>query len=295
MPIKRRQILRDISSVVASGTVVINCPVGPRYHSITLQHAYASGTNTIAAAATNISAIRVKRNGRVQRTFSGTQLRDLNLLFGTGYDCTGLPNVVASSAGTQAVDGVSFPIYFAEPWRQEPDAQDALAWSTDGWESFTIEIDLGAASTPVLTAISVVDSVVNRNAIVKVLRIQTGASGTSYDYTAFDKRDFYQQISIYACSGAATLETSKATFRVNGEILHERIQSVNFAELSQAGMTPRASGRTSYMYDLVFDHDGLLGSAVPLLGARDVSLTIEAAAAMSGTTTMLLQRLGAPE
>lgn len=297
MPIKNRIQLRDVSSVVASTTVVINLPVGPRYHSVSLQHSYAAGTNTIVAALANIAQIRVKRNGRVQRTMTGTQLRDMNLLFGTAYDAIGLPNVVASAAGTPAVDGVTIPIFFAEPWRQEPAAMDALAWSTDGWESFTIEVDLGAAGTPALRAYAVVDKVVNRNAIVKWLRIQIGAAGTSFDYSTLDKRDFLQQISIYPCSGAPTLETSKATLRVNGDILHELSMTANQALLTENGMTPAASGRQTgaLIYDLVLDHDGLLGSAIPLLGVRDVTLTIEAASAMSGTTTLLVQRLGAPE
>src|ERR1044071_4840333 len=187
MPIKKRIQLRDVSAVVASTTVVINLPVGPRYHTINLQHSYAAGTNTIAAACTNIAQIRVKRNGRVQRTMTGTQLRDMNLLFGTAYDCVGLPNVVASAAGTAGVDGVTLPIFLAEPWRQEPEAQDALAWSTDGWDSFTIEVDLGAAGTPALRAYAVIDNVVNRNAIVKWLRIQVGAAGESFDYSTLGR------------------------------------------------------------------------------------------------------------
>src|SRR5207253_10427207 len=63
-----------------------------RYHYVLLQHGYSAGTNTIAAAATNISEIRVTVNGRVQRRISGTQLRDMNVLNGTGYDFTGVPN-----------------------------------------------------------------------------------------------------------------------------------------------------------------------------------------------------------
>lgn len=289
MATKRRQVLRDISSVVASTTVVINCPTGPRYHMILLQHGYAAGTNTLAGAASNITAIRVKRNGRVQRTMSGTDLRDANCFFGAGYDFRGVPNTAP---------GVAIPIYFGEPWRQEPDAQDALAWSTDGWSSFTIEVDLGAAGTPTLIAYAVVDDVVNRNAIVKWIKAQIGASGTAFDYTQFDKRDFYQQISIYPDSGASNA-ISRATFRVNGEILHELAQLANEALLNMNGMATNptlvSGSRTANIYDLVFDHDGLLGSAVSLLGVRDVNLTIEAGAAMSGTTKLIIQRLGAPE
>jgi hypothetical protein len=38
-----------------------------------------------------------------------------------------------------------------------------------------------------------------------------------------------------------------------------------------------------------------LGSAVPADGSRDMTLTVEAASAMSGTTVAIIQRLGPPE
>jgi hypothetical protein len=47
--------------------------------------------------------------------------------------------------------------------------------------------------------------------------------------------------------------------------------------------------------DLVFDHDGLLASAVNLNGAKDTTLTIAAGGAMSGTITAIIQRLGLPD
>jgi len=61
------------------------------------------------------------------------------------------------------------------------------------------------------------------------------------------------------------------------------------------GKTPAASGRSANLYDLSLDHDDLLGSAVPMDGAKDISLTIEAGGAMSGTLTALIQRVGKPE
>ncbi|HVV00274.1 MAG TPA: major capsid protein P2, partial [Verrucomicrobiae bacterium] len=108
---KKRIQIRNVQNVAASKTALINLPVGDRYHYVVLQHGYSAGTNTIAAACSNITEIRVKVNGRVQRVISGTQLRDMNLLNGTQYDCTGLPNTAP---------GVSFPIFFREQWRESP-------------------------------------------------------------------------------------------------------------------------------------------------------------------------------
>jgi len=287
--IKYRLQARSVQNVAASKTALIDLPCGQRYHYILLEHGYSAGTNTIAATMTNISEIRVKSNSRIQRVMSGTQLRDMNLLNGTAYDCTGVPNTAP---------GVTVPIYLAEPWRDTPADQDALAWSTAGWLSFQIEVDLGAASTPTLLAYAVVDDFVppqNTNpAIVKWIRSSLVPGGTTYDYNALDRRDYLQQISIYPDSGASQAPTL-VTFKKNGIILHELSSAANSALLTNSLMTPAASGRTSGIYDLVFDHDGLLSSSVPMDGARDSLLEITAASAMSGTQIAMIQRLGPPE
>jgi Viral coat protein P2 N-terminal domain len=286
--IKYRLQVRSVQNIAASKTALIDLPCGQRYHYIVLMHGH-GGTVSIAATATNITQIRVKSNGRVQRTMSGTELRDLNILNGTAYDCLGLPN---------AAPGVSFPIYFAEPWRDSPADQDALAWSTAGWLSFQIEVDLGAAATPTLQAWAVVDDFVppqNTNpGIVKWIRASLVPGGTQYDYTQLDRRDYLQQISIYPDSGGSNAVTA-VTFKKNGVTLHELSSSANTALITNSLMTPAAAGRTANLYDLVFDHDGLLSSSVPMDGTRDVLMTIGAGGAMSGTQIAIIQRLGPPE
>src|SRR6266404_472998 len=256
MPDKDRIALREISTVAASSTTLINIPVGPRYHFIGIALGYAAGTNTIAAAATNIAEIRIKKDTKIQRIISGTQLRDANILNGTAYDCTGLPNTSP---------GVIFPIFFAEPWRLDEIDQDALAWITNGWNKFQIEVDLGAASTPTLTVFAVTDNVVNQSnkvpGIVKWFRPKINSAGTSFDYSGLDPRDWLQQISFYPDSGGSNAAT-QVTFRKNGAIKHELTNAQNSALLNQFGLTPTASGRTANIYDLVLDHDGLLASAV---------------------------------
>jgi hypothetical protein len=287
--IKYRLQVRSVQNVAASKTALIDLPCGQRYHYIVLEHGFAAGTNTIAGAESNITEIRIKSNSRVQRIISGTQLRDMNLLNGTAYDCTGLPNTAP---------GVTFPIYFAEPWRETPADQDALAWATSGWLSFQIEVDLGAASTPTLLAYAVVDDFVppaNTNpGIVKWIRQSLVPAGTQYDVVTLDRRDWLQQISIYPDSGASQAP-NLVTFKRNGQILHELSSAANTALLTNSFMTPAASGRTSGIYDLVFDHDGLLSSAVPMDGSRDSLLEINSGSAMSGTQVAIIQRLGPPE
>lgn len=286
---KYRVQLRSVQNVAASKTALIDIPCGQRYMYIVLLHGYSAGTNTIAAACSNITEIRIYSNSRIQRVISATQLRDMNLLNGTAYDCTGVPNTSP---------GVSIPIYFWEPWRETPADQDALGWATAGWQNFQIQVDISSASTPTLSAYAVVDDFVppaNTNpGIVKWIRSQLVPAGTQYDVTTLDRRDYLQQISIYPDSGGSQSPTL-VTFKRNGLILHELSSAANTALLTNSQMTPAASGRTSGLYDLVFDHDGLLSSSIQMDGARDSLLEINAGSAMSGTQTAIIQRLGPPE
>ena len=281
---------RNVQNVAASKTALIDLPVGKRYHYVQLQHGFASGTNTAAGAAVNISEVRVKVNGRVQRVYSGVQLSDLNLLNGAGYGCTGVPNTAP---------GVSFPIYFYEPWRTSAQQREALAWETTGWQSFQIEVDLGAASTPTLVAHCIVDDFASGKlpadrSIVKQLRFSSAAPGSSYDIATIDRRDFLTAVSFYPDSGASNAFT-KVTLRLNGTIVHELTATANVARNTQYAMTPAASGRTANIYDLVLDHDDDLGSALNMNGVRDATITLDAGGTVSGTVTYIVERIGPPE
>jgi len=288
--VKSKIQLRNIQNVAASKTALIDCPIGPRYHYVVLEETYGGGTNSLAGAFANVLEIRVKVNGRVQRTMSGAQLRDINILNGTAYDGVGAtPNTTPTA----------IPIYFAEPWRKDAKDQDALAWATNKWSSFQIEVDLGAGTTPTLVASAIVDNFqpATPGGIVKVIRQSFPAVGISFDIASLDRRDWMQQVSLYASSGAATTNVKKVTVRLNSQILHELRYTANKALLQNFGMTPAASGRDAYVYDVVFDHDDLLGSSVNLEGSRDLTLTIEtdAGETMSGSMVAILQRLGPPE
>jgi hypothetical protein len=296
--VKSRLQLRNVVNIAASRTVLIDLPIGPRYHAIQIQHGYTAGTNTIAGAMANILAIRMKVNGKVQRTYGsgvssgsnqgGVELRDDNLLNGTAYDCTGLPNTAP---------GVTIPIFFAEPWRHDETDQDALAWPSSVWKSFQIEVDLGAAGTPTFTAFAIVDALAapaNGPQIKKIIRQQFPAAGTAFDIAQIDRKDWLEQISLYQDSGSSQ-QTSEVDLRYNSQILDELTTPVRQALQIQFNMTPTAGGRSANMTDIVLDHDTLLGSAINLNGASDFTLTIKAASAMSGTIVALVSRIGPPE
>lgn len=302
--VKSKIQLRNVVNVAASKTVLIDCPIGPRYHYIQIQHGFAAGTNTIAGAMANILAIRIKVNGKIQRIFGsgvaagsnqgGIELRDFNLLNcpngSAAFDCTGVPNTAP---------GVTIPIFFAEPWRDTPQDREALAWPTSRWNSFQIEIDLGAATTPTLTAFAIIDAAPAVTAspfIAKVFRQQFPAAGTQFDVAQLDKRDYLTQISLYPDSGSSQ-QTTEVDLRFNSQIIDEFTTPVRVAALQHKEMSPTATGRTASMTDVIVEHDesltsDLLAGALNLNGASDLTLTIKASAAMSGTIIGLVEKIG---
>lgn len=300
MPLKYVIPLLKVSAVAASSTVTIDCPAGPRYHKIVLQHGFTDGdnTDTIATAAANITNIRVKLNGRVQREYSaakagtiagGQVLRDVALFNGTQFDCV-------SGEIPRTAPGVSFPIYFAEPWRKDRIIQDGGAWPTAGFQSFQIEVDLGAEAGPTLVAWAVVDDVAfDKPQMITVIKPATiNASGTKFDWALQDQSGYLAQISLYQDSGGSRAATP-VTLRKGSLRLYDAVTaSANKANLTQGDMTPAASGRSS-IYDIVLDADDQLGSCLPLDNKGDTILTVEAGATMSGTITALIQRIVYPE
>lgn len=321
--VKGRVQLRNVQNVALSKTILIDCPIGLRYHYIVLVLSYTGGTQTIGQASgalNHLLQIRVLLNGRPQRTIGlgtstltgGQQLQDMNILNGTAYAATGVPLLTSG--------GVTIPIFFAEPWRKDARDQDALAWPTvwknsDGsngaFNTMQLQIDTSAALNAetafAVSAYAVVDGFVPilpqgqfYPSIVKWLQLQVPAAGVQFDISTLDRRDFYQQLSIYQDSGGSNTP-SEIDLRKDGVILHELSYAANFGLLTNFGMLPTANpgtnagARTAGIYDLVLDHDDLLGSAVDMSGTRDVTLTIKAGSAMSGTTVGLIQRLGTPE
>jgi Viral coat protein P2 N-terminal domain len=286
MGVKRRIRLPGFNGRAASQTATLDLPVGARYHEIWLYGDSATGK----VATDHINEIRIKVNGKVQRTMTYTELQALNVFNGSIYGIVG-----NTTAGTWEL-----PIFFAEPWRKDPRQQDGLAWATGDLSSFQIEVDIKADNPDSLYANAVVDnSLVTINGgqvdapmglINKWFRTAIPYVGTSIDYQQFPVRDAYQQISFFDPSS----DIDRVTVKVDNNVIHDLTKDENDAILKAHGMTPVA-GR----YDLVFDHDDALNSALPMsFNGRRVSnfqVKIESDTQTARNITALYQLLGYAE
>ena len=288
MPQKRKIRLNNISAVPAiavAGVALIDVPLSfGRCHEIHIGYGHAAGTNTVAAALAFVEEIRVIVNGTVLRTMSGAQLRDQNVQNGSAYDFTGLPNTTV---------GVDMPIFFAEPWRKDVVDQDSLAWSSKPMNSFKIEVQLAAnaGGAPTLNAFAVVDDVVLEKPAREILyckwaRQTFNGGSTEVDITNIDRRGFIQQVTLYPSAALTEVIVKKDAL-----IISELKRTQNDAIMLHHGMlTVGATGRVANVWDVVFDHDDLLGSSLDMRGSRDFVLTLKSGSTL-GSTTGIIQRV----
>lgn len=257
MATKRQIQLPSWNGIKQNQTSTIDLPIGPRYHSITLKLQAAGKTLTQM-----VNEIRVKVNGKVQRVHTASELDALNTLMGALY-------AVQNAGG--AGNAYYLTLYFAEPWRIVQQIREGLAWSTGGLGTFQIEVDFNATAESVgalsCTAWAEVDNSLDAKGapvglgqISKWYRTQVPVVGTAQPFGGFLKRDWYQQISFFDAN------ITQVQIKVDNIVIRDIPKAVNDAILVARGMTPVA-GR----YDLVFDHDDILGSALPMeLGGQKV-------------------------
>lgn len=290
--------LSEISAVAASGTVTIKVPVGPRIRRVIVQHGFAAGTNTVAGAATNIAQMRFIIDERVQRTATGTQWRDQNLLHSTDLDFQGVPNTAP---------GVAMGLMFQETWRGDEEDQLVPAlvtrWTDSNgnvqqYGSMRIELDLGAASTPTIVAWAEVDDYVGNAEpmFVKWSRLTVPAGSTEFDYTYTHRPSSVERLmhaSWYPDSGG-----SNAATRIklkDGAPLHDATISANQTDLINSKLSPLASGRTATIYDLKFDRSRNLSDTYGYGNNHAMVFTVTAGGAMSGNCPVIVARLGKKE
>lgn len=281
MAVKRQIIAPTPSTITAGGTALFNLPVGPRYHVIAL-----SGDNKASTlAAAEFGEMRLKVNGKTQRTFTYAELQALNILNGSAY------GIQDNSSG-----GVfEFPIFLAEPWRKSNDTQELLAWATGNVDSFQLEVDLTSGQQlEALRAIIMVDNSIVRvdgqdvqqpmGEIVKWYRTTIPAPATTVDinFGAINNRDKYQLISFADANNYIT----GYKVIVDNFIVREMTKVENNALLTWYGMTP-----VTTRLDIVFDADDKINSFLPMVGrggqrVQDFRIQLTCSSALTSTSTV---------
>jgi hypothetical protein len=277
---------RRIKAIAGNGTtsVKITPSPGKRLHAMQVQMTYAGGTNTLAALMTALTEIRLKVGTKVRTRLAGTALRDFMLLHGTTYDFNGVPNTGAQ---------VTMP--FAFEWFLD-NVADALAWNPAllGGD-ITVEIDCSAALTvDVLERIS--DDLNAPSAgIITLETIKPVAGGLAFFVDKeIELTGRLLSASIYASTGAATTEISAASLFIGKDdaYAHEALTAVqNDEQLERASLTPAASGRNAYVYDMVFVKADMLSRGIDLAAHGAAKLKVECGGSMSGTCDIVLARL----
>lgn len=293
----RQKALPTPSAVATGQTATFDLDLGKRYHSLWLEvgdDASVSADGTLEAAlARLITQIRLKVNGKVQRTMTAIELNRINGLMGAAFDAT--------SSGTidTAAYRIYLPIWFSEPWRKNNTEVPLTAWNAAGIDSFQLEVDMGATvNAPVLTGFYEYDAPVGgMGAIVKWIRQTFGASGTVQDFNTISKRDWLQSIHLFPPTGGYA---NKVKFTANGEDIRDLLTSLqNQQILAGRELVPEtiATAYTSNLprFDLVFDYDDPVNGALNANGLNEMTLHVEYSATVSGSMVSIIQRTGPPE
>ena len=294
----RRKLLPTFTAIAAGQTATCNLDLGKRYHIIWLE----LGNNAVAANALSdlVNEIRVKINGKVQRTHTAVELNACNGVNGSIY--------TEKTSGTdgQANRRHYLPIYFAEPWRNGNAEAQAMALNAVGINSFSVELDVKAGlAAPIVQGFYEYDSAVRGDPgyFTKWIRQTLGAVGTVQDFNTIDRRDFLQAIHLFPTTGTS-VRVNSVKFTLNGEAILDAITTLeNQAMLLVRGMNPDTAGLARF--DLVFDHDDPINNALATApnGERATEMTLHVeysdnagvAAAANGNLVATIIRTGQME
>jgi hypothetical protein len=287
----RKKLLPTFNGVASAQTATVDLPIGLLYHVIWLKVGYdaTNASKETAGTAANqiIGDIKVKINGKVQRTFSAKQLNAMNSANGSQF--------ALKTSGTMGSSGYReyIPIFFAEPWREDVREQVLSAWSVDGVRSFQIEVDIKTISSPIVAGFYEFEPATGTlGSIVKVVRQTFAVNGTAIDLNTIDRRDFLQALHLFSTSDGKYVTKLKLT--ANSVEIQDLIDYLeNRAINLSRGLNPDTTAAPRF--DLVIDYDDRIGSALPLNGLNELTLHLEFDGATAGTIDVLLVRAGAPE
>lgn len=288
-----RKQLPTFSGVAAGQTAVCDLDLGKRYHIAWLL----LGNNAVAdnALADLVDEIRVKVNGKVQRTHTAVELDALNTINGVDYG-----EMVSGTDGL-ADRRHYLPIFFAEPWRKGNQEAQAKALNAVGIDSLQIEVDVVAGlAAPIVEGFVEFDAPVTKEIglIQKWIRQTFAAVGTQQDFNTIDRRDFIEAIHLFPTVETTPKYVDTVKFTLNGVAVLDQITTLqNQATLRARELNP---DRTAVpRFDLVFDYDDPINSALATnpggTRAQEMTLHVEYNAAANGNLVAQIIRTGPAE
>lgn len=269
--------LPSANAVGAGQTATIDVPLGPTYRAIYLRYKQSGTLVNEATMKAQIGDVRVKVNGKPQRTHSVTQLLEMLKVY-----------------GISAVTG-HVPLLFAEPWRRDALGEDALAWGTADVDTFQIEVDIaGTATAPALEAYAVIDRTRRSLGAIKRVRrfVLSPTAAGDFQFQHLPK----QGTSYFAAHLFEGIADNVSN--VLAEVDQNKVFDVPSTLLSTV-MAHNGLAKQSGIYSVQFDMLSRLTEALPMVrsdgnAARLVSnfmLTLTVGAA--DNITLVTEELGA--
>jgi hypothetical protein len=229
MATRRKDVLPSFNAVGAGQTATVDLPTDRRYHQIYLQYKGNANQATIEA---DITEIRIKCGGKVQRRFTAAQLNAINAL--NGY---------AFTAGM-------IPIFFSEPWRRNVVSEDSLAWGMQDVSTFQIEVDIaGTATAPTLQGVAVTDAEQQplKN-IVKWRQVTVPISSTGvFTLSTLPKLKGEGYLRLHCFENTAG-DISSVEIEVDGFTVQDLTDAQNSAILANRDFSPQSN-----VFHIIFD------------------------------------------
>ncbi len=274
---RREFKLNSFNAVGAGQTATLNVPRGSRYFNIKLLY---KGTANQATIESDITAIRIKTNGKVQRDLRVDELFKMLAI-----------NGVAFEAGV-------IPLYFSEPWRRNVAGEDGLAWATADLDTFQIEVDIASGATsPTLEAYAVTDNAVGK--LMNIIKVRrevipvTQAGLVTVNTMSTRPEEIYQRLH---CFEAAANDITEVQIKQDQYEAINIVRKINDLNMKDHGLTPQSD-----IFTIAFDKTQRIEDGLPMVYDRGnvkqrvQDFRVEFQLANASTFTIVKEMLGDPD
>lgn len=275
--------LPSISRLTNRGVINLDTD-GSRYHQLQIRLTNSGTTGSLQGVADVIDELRIRINSRIVRRIRGNQIEALVDFNGVGFS-------------TFTVDNDTYlTIYFAEPWRNTPNAVEALAWGTGNVSSAQIEFDYNSSASnvfmegkafvdyPVFESGPRAGQYLDIGQIIQVGQHEIGANGAGrITFTDLPLNMPYLRLHAFS------QYVDSISVRNGGAVLVDELtKEENNAQQTKLGFNPRSD-----VFTLAFDRTQLINDAMPVDPSKQLRIDFEM---LTGAQpfTLVYEQLGVP-